>query len=79
MLLKQLLQYLRTLMILNDLPQRCGTIAGLDVLRILNEPTAAALAYGLEKKTNEVVLIFDLGGGTFDVSVLEVGDEVLKF
>jgi molecular chaperone DnaK len=56
-----------------------GTIAGLDVLRILNEPTAAALAYGLEKKTNEVVLIFDLGGGTFDVSVLEVGDEVLKF
>jgi hypothetical protein len=50
MLLKQLLQYLRTLMILNDLPQkRCG-IAGLDVLRILNEPTAAALAYGLEKK-----------------------------
>jgi molecular chaperone DnaK len=62
MLLKQLLQYLRTLMILNDL-QRCRTIAGLDVLRILNEPTAAALAYGLEKKTNEVVLIFDLGGG----------------
>jgi molecular chaperone DnaK (HSP70) len=79
MLLKQLLQYLRTLMILNDLPQKMGTIAGLDVLRILNEPTAAALAYGLEKKTNEVVLIFDLGGGTFDVSVLEVGDEVLKF
>jgi molecular chaperone DnaK len=55
-----------------------GTIAGLDVLRILNEPTAAALAYGLEKKTNEVVLIFDLGGGTFDVSVLEVGDEVFE-
>jgi molecular chaperone DnaK len=78
MLLKQLLQYLRTLMILNDLPKDAGTI-GLDVLRILNEPTAAALAYGLEKKTNEVVLIFDLGGGTFDVSVLEVGDEVLKF
>jgi molecular chaperone DnaK len=55
-----------------------GIIAGLDVLRILNEPTAAALAYGLEKKTNEVVLIFDLGGGTFDVSVLEVGDEVFE-
>jgi molecular chaperone DnaK len=55
-----------------------GTIAGLDILRILNEPTAAALAYGLEKKTNEAVLIFDLGGGTFDVSVLEVGDEVFE-
>ena len=55
-----------------------GTIAGLDVLRILNEPTAAALAYGLDNKKNEVVLIFDLGGGTFDVSVLEVGDEVFE-
>lgn len=55
-----------------------GTIAGLDVLRILNEPTAAALAYGLEKKKNEVVLIFDLGGGTFDVSILEVGDGVFE-
>lgn len=55
-----------------------GTIAGLDVLRILNEPTAAALAYGLDKKKSEVVLIFDLGGGTFDVSVLEVGDEVFE-
>jgi molecular chaperone DnaK len=55
-----------------------GTIAGLEVLRILNEPTAAALAYGLNKKTNEVVLIFDLGGGTFDVSILEVGDEVFE-
>jgi molecular chaperone DnaK len=53
-----------------------GTIAGLEVLRILNEPTAAALAYGLNKKKNEVVLIFDLGGGTFDVSILEVGDVV---
>jgi molecular chaperone DnaK len=55
-----------------------GNIAGLNVLRILNEPTAAALAYGLEKKKNEVVLIFDLGGGTFDVSILEVGDEVFE-
>ena len=55
-----------------------GTIAGLDVLRILNEPTAAALAYGLDKKKNEVVLIFDLGGGTFDVSILEVGEEVFE-
>ncbi len=55
-----------------------GTIAGLEVLRILNEPTAAALAYGLDKKKNEVVLIFDLGGGTFDVSILEVGDEVFE-
>jgi molecular chaperone DnaK len=55
-----------------------GRIAGLDVLRILNEPTAAALAYGLGKKKNEVVLIFDLGGGTFDVSLLEVGEEVFE-
>jgi molecular chaperone DnaK len=55
-----------------------GTIAGLEVLRILNEPTAAALAYGLDTKKNEVVLIFDLGGGTFDVSILEVGDEVFE-
>jgi len=52
-----------------------GAIAGLNVLRILNEPTAAALAYGLDKKKNETVLIFDLGGGTFDVSLLEVGQE----
>jgi molecular chaperone DnaK len=55
-----------------------GTIAGLEVLRILNEPTAAALAYGLDNKKNEIVLIFDLGGGTFDVSILEVGDEVFE-
>jgi molecular chaperone DnaK len=55
-----------------------GKIAGLEVLRILNEPTAAALAYGLEKKKNEIVLIFDLGGGTFDVSILEVGDEIFE-
>ena len=55
-----------------------GSIAGLEVLRILNEPTAAALAYGLDKKKSEVVLIFDLGGGTFDVSILEVGQEVFE-
>ena len=53
-----------------------GKIAGLDVLRIVNEPTAAALAYGLEKDKAEKVLVFDLGGGTFDVSVLEIGDGV---
>ena len=55
-----------------------GQIAGLDVLRIINEPTAAALAYGLDKKGNETILVFDLGGGTFDVSVLEVGDGVFE-
>jgi molecular chaperone DnaK len=55
-----------------------GQIAGLEVLRIINEPTAAALAYGLDKKTSETVLVFDLGGGTFDVSVLEVGDGVFE-
>ncbi|MEI7989785.1 MAG: molecular chaperone DnaK, partial [Chloroflexota bacterium] len=54
-----------------------GKIAGLEVMRIINEPTAAALAYGLDKKTNETILVFDLGGGTFDVSVLEVGDGVV--
>ena len=53
-----------------------GKIAGLDVLRIVNEPTAAALAYGLEKENAEKVLVFDLGGGTFDVSILEIGDGV---
>jgi molecular chaperone DnaK len=55
-----------------------GKIAGLQVLRIINEPTAAALAYGLDKKSNETILVFDLGGGTFDVSVLEVGDGVVE-
>ena len=55
-----------------------GKIAGLEVKRIINEPTAAALAYGLEKKNNERILVFDLGGGTFDVSVLEVGDGVFE-
>jgi len=55
-----------------------GEIAGLKVLRIINEPTAAALAYGLEKKKNETVLVFDLGGGTFDVSILDVGDGVCE-
>jgi len=55
-----------------------GRIAGLDVLRIINEPTAAALAYGLDKKSNETILVWDLGGGTFDVSILEVGDGVFE-
>ena len=55
-----------------------GRIAGLDVLRIINEPTAASLSYGLEKKDNETILVFDLGGGTFDVSILEVGDGVFE-
>jgi molecular chaperone DnaK len=55
-----------------------GRIAGLEVLRIINEPTAAALAYGMDKKGQETVLVFDLGGGTFDVSVLEVGDGVVE-
>jgi len=58
--------------------QNAGKIAGLEVLRIVNEPTAAALAYGLEKKGNETVLVFDFGGGTFDVSVLEVGEGVFE-
>ena len=55
-----------------------GRIAGLDVLRIINEPTAAALAYGLDRKGHETVLVFDLGGGTFDVSILDVGDGVVE-
>jgi molecular chaperone DnaK len=55
-----------------------GKIAGLEVLRIINEPTAAALAYGLDKKNNETILVFDLGGGTFDVSLLEVGEGVVE-
>nr|YP_009732095.1 heat shock protein 70 chaperone [Gracilaria edulis]QHS70454.1 heat shock protein 70 chaperone [Gracilaria edulis] len=55
-----------------------GQIAGLDVLRIINEPTAASLSYGLDKKSNETILVFDLGGGTFDVSILEVGDGVFE-
>jgi molecular chaperone DnaK len=55
-----------------------GKIAGLDVVRIINEPTAAALAYGLDKKTNEKVAVYDFGGGTFDISILEVGDGVVE-
>src|SRR5579884_638893 len=58
--------------------KNAGQIAGLEVLRIINEPTAAALAYGLDKKKNETILVFDLGGGTFDVSVLDVGDGVFE-
>ncbi len=58
--------------------QNAGKIAGLDIKRIINEPTAAALAYGLDKKSNEIIAVFDFGGGTFDVSVLEVGDGVVE-
>jgi len=55
-----------------------GKIAGLEVLRIINEPTASSLAYGLDKKKNEMIVVYDLGGGTFDVSILEVGDGVFQ-
>ncbi|MHB8964185.1 MAG: Hsp70 family protein, partial [Saccharofermentanales bacterium] len=55
-----------------------GKIAGLEVLRIINEPTAAALAYGLDKEHDQKILVFDLGGGTFDVSILEIGDGVFE-
>ena len=55
-----------------------GKIAGLEVLRIINEPTAASLAYGLDKDEEEKILVFDLGGGTFDVSILEIGDNVIE-
>ncbi|NQX00206.1 Hsp70 family protein, partial [bacterium] len=55
-----------------------GEIAGLEVLRIINEPTAAALAYGLDKKSDEKIAVYDLGGGTFDISVLEIGDGVFE-
>src|SRR5437870_2842631 len=58
--------------------KNAGEIAGLNVVRIINEPTAAALAYGLDKKENEKILVFDLGGGTYDVSVLEVGEGVFE-
>jgi len=58
--------------------KNAGEIAGMKVLRIINEPTAAALAYGLDKKSNETILVYDLGGGTFDVSILEVGDGVFE-
>ena len=55
-----------------------GKVAGLEVLRIINEPTAAALAYGMDSEADQTVLVFDLGGGTFDVSVLEIADEVFE-
>ena len=55
-----------------------GKIAGLNVLRIINEPTAAALAYGLDKKKDEKIAVFDLGGGTFDISILEIGEGVFE-
>src|SRR5439155_21690054 len=55
-----------------------GKIAGLEVLRIINEPTAASLAYGLDKKKDEEIAVYDLGGGTFDISVIEIGDGVFE-
>src|SRR5690606_10288804 len=55
-----------------------GRIAGLEVLRIINEPTAAALAYGLDKKDGKMIAVYDLGGGTFDISILEIGDGVFE-
>src|SRR5690606_190674 len=55
-----------------------GKIAGLEVKRIINEPTAAALAYGLDKKSDEIIAVYDFGGGTFDISILEVGDNVVQ-
>ena len=58
--------------------KEAGTVAGLEVLRIINEPTAAALAYGLDKETDQTILVFDLGGGTFDVSVLDIGEGVFE-
>src|SRR5437667_7579233 len=58
--------------------KEAGQIAGLEVLRIINEPTAAALAYGLDKESDQTILVFDLGGGTFDVSVLEIGEDVYE-
>src|SRR6266478_5381907 len=58
--------------------KEAGTIAGLEVLRIINEPTAASLAYGLDKSADQTILVFDLGGGTFDVSLLEIGDGVFE-
>src|SRR2546429_656588 len=58
--------------------KNAGEIAGLNVVRIINEPTAAALAYGVDKKENEKILVFDLGGGTYDVSVLEIGEGVFE-
>ncbi|MBT0606519.1 Hsp70 family protein, partial [Campylobacter lari] len=58
--------------------KEAGQIAGLNVLRIINEPTAAALAYGLDKKESEKIVVYDLGGGTFDVTVLETGDNVVE-
>src|SRR5438067_11615643 len=58
--------------------KEAGQIAGLEVLRIINEPTAAALAYGLDNQTDQTILVFDLGGGTFDVSLLDIGDGVFE-
>ena len=60
------------------LPKDAGKIAGLDVKRIINEPTAAALAYGLDNEKEQKIMVYDLGGGTFDVSIIEIGDGVIE-
>ena len=59
-------------------PRMQGRIAGLDVKRIINEPTAAALAYGLDNEKEQKIMVYDLGGGTFDVSIIEIGDGVIE-
>src|SRR5690606_17151855 len=59
--------------------KEAGEIAGLNVQRIINEPTAAALAYGLDKENDQTILVFDLGGGTFDVSLMEIAESIYKF
>lgn len=75
----QLLQCLLILMTASGRQQKtAGKIAGLNVLRIINEPTSAALAYGLDNGHAQKILVYDLGGGTFDVSVIEIGDHVIE-
>ena len=79
LLQKQLSQFLHTSTMLSvRQPKDAGKIAGLDVKRIINEPTAAALAYGLDNEKEQKIMVYDLGGGTFDVSIIEIGDGVIE-